>query len=278
MKTCNKCHVAKASECFRGRGHTQCNKCNNAISAKAFKRRQKTIEGQSAQFYKSIKYRQKKCFEGELIAFERLKAILQAQNGVCAETGIPFDYEALVASPDRINNDVGYVDGNIRFVTWRINRMRKNMPIARFHSTCMEVVNPNASRPVVMADNMKRFKIMYYKCTQRQKERKYEGLKCGELITFERFKAIYQAQDGVCAETGVPFDWASKDLIPSPDRIDNDDGYVDGNIRFVTWRINNMRGDLSVDDFRATCMQVVHHNKKIDSLIYSLIDSLMLRG
>ena len=63
----------------------------------------------------------------------------------------------------------------------------------------------------------------------------------GELITLERFEAIYNAQDRVCVETGAPFDFQSKDLMPSPDRIDNTVGYIDGNIRFVTWRINQMR-------------------------------------
>ena len=120
----------------------------------------------------------------------------------------------------------------------------------------MEVVEPNASIPVVMADNMARFKEIYRKCRHRQK--KHEG----ELITFERFEAIYQAQGGVCVETGVPFDWDSKDLRPSPDRIDNEVGYVDDNIRFVTWRINFMRGGLSVEDFHATCMQVTQRNKQ----------------
>ena len=83
-----------------------------------------------------------------------------------------------------------------------------------------------------------RLRILYNGCKQRHKK-KHEG----ELITLERFKAIYQAQGGVCVETGVPFDLQSKDLMPSPDRIDNDAGYVDGNIRFVTWRINKCVAD-----------------------------------
>ena len=108
-----------------------------------------------------------------------------------------------------------------------------------------------------MADNTRRFKMLYNACKTRHKK-KYEG----EMITFERFEAIYQAQGGVCVETGVPFDWDSKDLMPSPDRIDNEVGYVDDNIRFVTWRVNNMRGGLSAEDFQATCMQMAHHNKR----------------
>ena len=144
--------------------------------------------------------------------------------------------------------------------------MRKNMSTSRFQSTCMEVVEPNASilvtMPVTMPDDRLRFKRIYYDCKERHKK------KCGVLIAFERFESIYQAQDGVCAETGVPFDWASKDLMPSPDRIDNDVGYTDGNIRFVTWRVNFMRGGLSVEEFHATCMQVTQRNKrKFDAAI-----------
>ena len=88
----------------------------------------------------------------------------------------------------------------------------------------MEVVEPNACVLVVMPDNMARVKKMYSRCRDRhsgmagRRKKKYEG----ELITFERFETIYNAQGGVCVETGVPFDWTSKDLMPSPDRIDND--------------------------------------------------------
>ena len=101
-----------------------------------------------------------------------------------------------------------------------------------------------------------RLKLLYHGCKTRHQSHE------GELITLERFEAIYQAQGGVCVETGVPFDFQSKDLMPSPDRIDNAVGYIDGNIRFVTWRINQMRGGLSAETFQATFMQVSHHNKR----------------
>ena len=265
MKTCSKCHVAKASECFHHARlltrRNECIACRNAMNRENYHRQRRTIDGQARMLYKSCKQRHKK-HEGELITFERFNAIYQAHGGVCVESGVPFDWASkdLMPSPDRIDNEVGYVDGNIRFVTWRINLMRKNMSTSRFQSTCMEVVEPNESilveTPVFTPGNMRRFKSTYFHCRDRHKK------KHGEVVTFERYNAIYQAQGGVCADTGVPFDWASKDLMPSPDRIDNEVGYVDGNIRFVTWRVNNMRGGLSVEDFHATCMQLTHHNKR----------------
>jgi len=73
-----------------------------------------------------------------------------------------------------------------------------------------------------------------------------------EMMTFGRFKAIYDAQGGRCVESGAPFVFDSKDLFPSPDRIDNTGGYEDGNVRFVLWRVNQSRGAKTVEEFRGS--------------------------
>ena len=167
MKTCSKCHVTKARECFRVRGLVRRNQCIAYISAanlKNVKLRKQTTKGRLRVLYNSCKQRHKEKYDSELITPERFKAIYQAQGGICVETGVPFDLQSkdLMPSPDRIDNGAGYVDGNIRFVTWRINQMRKNLPVERFQSTCMEVANPNASIPVVMAGNMARLKQIHH--------------------------------------------------------------------------------------------------------------------
>ena len=73
-----------------------------------------------------------------------------------------------------------------------------------------------------------------------------------EMMPFARFKAIYDAQGGRCVESGAPFVFDSKDLFPSADRIDNNAGYEDGNIRFVTWRVNRWRGSKTIEEFRGS--------------------------
>ena len=72
------------------------------------------------------------------------------------------------------------------------------------------------------------------------------------MVTFERFNAILQAQGGRCDESGAPFVFNSKDLFPSPDRIDNNGGYEDGNVRFVLWRVNHLRGAKTIGEFRGS--------------------------
>ena len=144
MKTCSKCHVAKATEHFPVRGRLDHrNRCRPCNSTWAKKRRLQTNDRHLQYLYNACRQRQKNRYKDELITLERFKAIYLAQGGVCVETGVPFDLQSkdLMPSPDRIDNDAGYVDGNIRFVTWRINNMRKNMSTARFQSTCMEDID-----------------------------------------------------------------------------------------------------------------------------------------
>ena len=72
-------------------------------------------------------------------------------------------------------------------------------------------------------------------------------------MTFARFKAIYEAQGGRCVESGAPFVFDSKDdLFPSPDRIDNNGGYEDRNVRFVSWRVDQLRGAKTIEEFRGS--------------------------
>ena len=73
-----------------------------------------------------------------------------------------------------------------------------------------------------------------------------------EMMPYTRFKAIYDAQGGRCVESGAPFVFDSKDLFPSPDRIDNNGGYEDGNVRFVVWRVNQLRGAKTIEEFRGS--------------------------
>ena len=93
-----------------------------------------------------------------------------------------------------------------------------------------------------------RLRISYLQCKHRHIRLKRES----EMMPFARFKAIYDAQGGRCVESGAPFVFDSKDLFPSPDRIDNNGGYEDGNVRFVLWRVNRLRGAKMIEEFRGS--------------------------
>lgn len=57
--------------------------------------------------------------------------------------------------------------------------------------------------------------------------------------------------DGLCPIKRVPLE-RNKGIVgsnsPSLDRIHSDLGYIPGNVRVLSWRMNNIKGDLTVEE------------------------------
>lgn len=71
----------------------------------------------------------------------------------------------------------------------------------------------------------------------------------------------WAAQDGRCALSGVVFqEGSTKFLSPSLDRITPVLGYVAGNVRFITFSLNTMKGEASDEDLFSLCRMVVERN------------------
>jgi hypothetical protein len=64
--------------------------------------------------------------------------LIYAQKGLCKLTGLPFDLppdiadREMMASPDRIDSDLGYEKGNIQIVCWFANRWKGDDSDANF--------------------------------------------------------------------------------------------------------------------------------------------------
>lgn len=93
---------------------------------------------------------------------------------------------------------------------------------------------------------------LYRQCKARHERDRHQG----SVVSWEYFRECFLRQAGQCAVSGVRFDVTDSLLSPSPDRIDNNAGYVCDNIQFVTWRINNMRGNMALSTFLQTCRLV----------------------
>lgn len=67
----------------------------------------------------------------------------------------------------------------------------------------------------------------------------------GLAFTLSRDWIVAALDLGVCSATGIPFDLTLGNgrgpFSPSIDRIDNSQGYVDGNCRLVVWIYNTAR-------------------------------------
>ena len=92
---------------------------------------------------------------------------------------------------------------------------------------------------------------------QRHKNKKFEG----EIVSLDYLVSLYEQQKGICALSGIPMHVTldHTDLAVSPDRIDTSKGYVEGNVRLVCARANNMRGTLDDHDFVWWCRAVVNN-------------------
>lgn len=83
-------------------------------------------------------------------------------------------------------------------------------------------------------------------------------------ITQEDAWAVWEAQEGCCAISGLPLEIAQvasrrTETTASLDRIDAAQGYVRGNIQWTHKNINRMKGDLPEDEFLRLCKIIVDY-------------------
>lgn len=70
------------------------------------------------------------------------------------------------------------------------------------------------------------------------------------MITFEELKEAYIRQDGLCALTGIKMTYGigRTGTSMSLDRIEQEKGYISGNVRIICDAINMFRGMGSDDE------------------------------
>lgn len=104
------------------------------------------------------------------------------------------------------------------------------------------------------------------KCKRNCEYRKYNysnknNIKKELDITEEYLNEMYKAQEGKCYYSGIPF---SKDYRPSVDRIDSNKGYIKGNIIICEDKINVMKSNLSIKEFKERIVNIYNNLNNID--------------
>ena len=80
-------------------------------------------------------------------------------------------------------------------------------------------------------------------------------------LTKEYLESIYPT-DGMCPLLNIALNWHSPpkhDSTPSLDRIDNSEGYIKGNVQWVSWRANRCKNDATPDEL----LMLAQNYKKI---------------
>lgn len=76
------------------------------------------------------------------VTAEYLWSVWEKQGGLCAYTGLPIALNTpKSASLDRKDSSIGYIEGNVHWVLWEVNRMKLNMPEQRFFELCSLIAN-----------------------------------------------------------------------------------------------------------------------------------------
>ena len=99
-------------------------------------------------------------------------------------------------------------------------------------------------------------KYLAYKITKAKYRAKTNKMEFN--LTVEILNDIYEQQKGFCAVSGLPLLHTNEeaDFSISIDRLDNDKGYTDDNIRLVCRRVNLMRNNLTTEMFDWWCKQI----------------------
>jgi hypothetical protein len=88
-------------------------------------------------------------------------------------------------------------------------------------------------------------------------------------ITIEYAWSIYELQNGFCKVSNLPIIFLTggekkkktgEYFMASLDRINNDLGYIEGNVQWVAKEINYLKGKLSMDRLLFFCLQICENN------------------
>lgn len=83
-------------------------------------------------------------------------------------------------------------------------------------------------------------------------------------VTFKELVAIYEAQDGRCALSGIKMTWINGTKIPMPtaisiDRINNSKGYTKKNVRLVCFAVNTFKQSMTDQKMLEMAKAIVKH-------------------
>lgn len=88
-------------------------------------------------------------------------------------------------------------------------------------------------------------------------------------VSIDHVADLYEKQGRKCAITGLHLLIGRRNGPPgsttaSLDRIGSSEGYIEGNVWWVHWRINNMKGNMQQGEFAAWCRLVACGLESID--------------
>lgn len=149
---------------------------------------------------------------------------------------------------DRVDNDQGYITGNVVSACKTCNFMKCCLDIATFIERCKHI------------SGVEKFMNAWPDC-QASTYSMYKNRAVKKGLSFEISKEDFGLLcGGDCAYCGKASTATHRNGI---DRVDNDQGYVAGNVRPCCRECNHMKRDLTVEQFRTACLRVAVHSQSV---------------
>jgi hypothetical protein len=144
-------------------------------------------------------------------------------------------------SVDRIDNTKGYTKENIVIVSWRANNIKANATIDEMSQILINW-DKIITKTDQIYDNKNRINKMFYHATERAKLKKIP-------FNIEKVDIVIPK---ICPVLNISLSINNRDRetnSPSLDKINNNNGYVKGNVRVISWKANSLKGDATYDEY-----------------------------
>lgn len=231
--------------------------------------------------FSRINNQKKKNIESNL-TYEYVCKIYEKQNGICTLSGIPIGFSAnykefrkhatQTASLDRIDNNIGYLMGNVWWVHKHINFLKSDYSVEYVVETCKAITNFQKNRmfPEYISDNIKKTtgwkgvgdlsKSLWRRINLDATVRNIEV-----LLSINQAWDIFVKQGGICNLSGQKLSMyqkiCNKKLITaSLDRIDSSKPYSIENCQWINRDINYMKWKYDQVYFLELCKAVAEYN------------------
>lgn len=195
-----------------------------------------------------------------------LKNLYDKQEGLCSISKLKLTLPRhqltqgglFAASIDRINNNKGYVEGNVQILNSFMNMAKNTFNDNEIRDFCQWWKEGAAPKPIDNGSTLQQSVSLLMTNARNAILGKVKKCKGRSLtITQDQLAKLWERQNGVCNITGIEMQLPGnkRNRIPkcprlvSVDRIDNDKGYTIDNIHLVCLAINYGRKNANVADF-----------------------------
>lgn len=146
------------------------------------------------------------------------------------------------------------IDGSIqmnRGTVWRQNNKVKARKAA------IKYYNNNKDRVLANNERWKQNNPEYYLWHSARQRAKVKGLDFNIDVADVIIPSI-------CPALLMPIKWKDKDFGPSIDRIDNNKGYIKGNIQVISKKANRMKNNATKIELENFCSWMMTNRKDLD--------------